>query len=88
MDKIFVDLKSIVNLGVAAAVIDLIYFGMGIVPSMEFGGELWHPSSWTVGYFIAPPDAKMALREITLLALTIVAIGIYGWKCALIEDNV
>ena len=88
MKNIHLDLRQIVNFGIAAIVIDLIYFGCGIIPSMDFSGELFRPSTWSVAYFISPPDAKMTVREIALIALTVSAICIYGWEKSLIEENV
>lgn len=88
MKKIHVNLSQIVNFGIAAIVIDLVYFGVGIIPSMSFGGELFVPSSWSVSYLISPPDAKMTLREIILIVLTVVSICIFGWTKSLIEENV
>jgi hypothetical protein len=88
LEKIHLNLRQIVNFGIAAIVIDLIYFGCGIIPSMEFSGQLFEPWSWSVAYFIAPPDAKMTIREIILITLTVAAICIYGWANSLIEENV
>lgn len=88
MEKIHVNLRQIVNFGIAVAVIDLVYFGLGIIPSMDFSGELFRPATWNVAYYIAPPDAKMTLREISLITLTVAAICIYGWAKSLIEENV
>lgn len=88
MEKIHLNLRQIVNFGIAAIVIDLIYFGLGIIPSMDFDGELFRLSTWSVSYYIAPPDAKMTIREIALITLTVVAICVYGWAKSLIEENV
>jgi hypothetical protein len=88
MDKIHLNLRQIVNFGIAVIVIDLIYFGCGIIPSMDFSGELFRPATWSVSYFISPPDAKMTIREIALIILTGVALCVYGWAKSLIEENV
>ena len=88
MENIHLNLRQIVNFGIAAIVIDLIYFGVGIIPSMSFGGELFRPATWSVAYFISPPDIKMTVREIALIALTVFAICVYGWGKSLVEENV
>jgi hypothetical protein len=88
LDKIHVNLKQVASFGIAAIAIDLIYFGVGIVPSMDFSGELFRPSTWDVAYFIAPPDAKMTIREVLLIVLTLFALCVYGWAKSLIEENV
>jgi hypothetical protein len=88
LEKIQLNLRQILNFGIAAIVIDLIYFGLGIIPSMDLAGNLFEPWTWSVSYFIAPPDAKMTIREILLIILTMTAICIYGWMKSLIEENV
>jgi hypothetical protein len=88
LEKIHINLKQVVKFGIAAIVLDLIYFGVGMVPSMDFSGELFRPSTWDVAYFIAPPDAKMTIREVLLIVLTLFALCVYGWAKSLIEENV
>jgi hypothetical protein len=88
MEKIHLNLSQIMNFGIAAIVIDLIYFGCGIIPSMDLSGELFRPATWDVAYFIAPPDAKMTVREIALITLTVFALCVYGWAKSLIDENV
>ena len=88
MENIHLNLRQIINFGIAAIVIDLIYFGLGVIPSMDFTGQLFEPWSWSVSYFISPPDAKMTIREVVLIFLTVTAICVYGWAKSLIEENV
>jgi hypothetical protein len=88
LEKIHINLKQVVKFGIAAIVLDLIYFALGTAPSMDFSGEIFRPSTWDLAYFIAPPDAKMMIREVLLIMLTVFAICVYGWANSLIEENV
>lgn len=84
MERITVNLKTVVGFCFAAIVIDLIYLALGVV---HFGGELWVPESWSLDYFITPPDVKMTTREILFLSLLGAAICIYGWAMSLIDPD-
>ena len=88
MDKIHLSLRTIMNVGIWVILLDAVFFAVGVLPTVRLGGFFMVPSSWTMDYFIAPPDAKMLMREVSLIVLVMVSLCIIGWAKSLIEKNV
>jgi hypothetical protein len=88
MDKTHVSIRHLVNFGIAAIVIDLIYFLVGVVPTLSFSGLPLAPSTWDVAYLVEPPDAKELFRDVGLIVCFVSAISIFGWAKSLIDENV
>jgi hypothetical protein len=88
MDKIYVNLRQVVNFCLAVIIIDLIYFLAGVIPTMDFSGLILSPSTWDFAYLIYPPDIRELFRDIKLIVCFAVAICIFGWAKSLIEKNV
>lgn len=90
MKRIHVSLKTLVNFAVAFIVLDLLFFGIGMIPDMRlsFGEGFFTPTSWSFDYYISDRDSSLVGRDIAIIALVFTAICIYGWAMSLIEENV